>query len=100
MYRAFQTEKGFVGEMSVRVWEGHGGSPDATGWVASGSLPAGLWLRNKVEVEKKQKSERVLTQCLLSADLGPDAVHGAGSSSVNQTKPLFGRACGNRGGEC
>ena len=52
MYRAFQTEKGFVGEMSVRVWEGHGGSPDATGWVASGSLPAGLWLRNKVEVKK------------------------------------------------
>lgn len=53
MYRAFLIEKGFVGEMAVRLWEGHGSSPDATGWAASGSLPAGLRLRNKVEEERK-----------------------------------------------
>lgn len=80
MYRAFLTEKGFVGEMSVRLWEGHGSSP------------AGLWLRNKVEEEKTG----VLTQCLLNADLGPDAVRGAGSSSVKKTNPLSGRACGEQ----
>lgn len=81
----------------MRLWEGYGSSTD-------GSLCAALWLRNKVEEERKQGSQResasALTQCLLSADLGPDAVRGAGSSAVNKQSPFPVLLVGNRGGEC